>query len=672
VISGALPAAGVAHDWRPNVWIGNPRRGLEWFAENWQGWRTGKDFTTNVIEVVNRPEGATLLVHFIRMDKRRPLVLEKSREIVFGLMFTPPRSLNRAAVRHGLGYYFTEGGKGHAEKLPGEIAAGMNCVEVWNHYPLQGWPDQTPERSAELKKMADNLHQRGIKVTPYSGWFISRKAQVYPTYGAEMLVEPMIDAGCGCDTICWNTPVTEAYLWQLRQASVESGYDGFRMDAGFSVSPCSSLKHRGYGSVCGWLDDNGNLQPSVGIFAAREAAQRAYRMYHSGDITQDGLCLHHIHGNCRIAAIMSFWDAAVSAEGGERTALTMKEFDLSYWRAAIMEDRSGLQVIYGPKTDLLGYDARLGVGLLHRLTVRGGSLVSLKELGYSRSARPVGAVWLAEDWVQWLDKGTEFFGYWENRQYLNTGHPEVYGSFHVRRGEKVLLALFNRERTPVETTVRLDLAALGFKGAVHALDAVLNEPVEIKDNTLTVTFTAESFRLIKLASQPFDVPQPAKTGPNLIADFEPANWPTNGVPGSWSLQGDANRFAVANGQVVITGQIGQPVYLSRTLPVKAGKHYLLELEARPECADGVFLGPMAEQHNFGVAFGGTYFPLRTLTSQLLPGRYETLQIYLSPTADDNTPLRLWLHGDGKILIRRIGVYEVDRGKPLYAAVTASK
>lgn len=661
VIAGSIPAEGVAFDWRPNVWLGNTRRGVEWFAENMRGWRVSGEFTKQAIEVENGPDGVTLHVHFIRMPDAKPLVLAKPREIVFGLTFTPTRDLNRKAVRHGLGYYFIEGAKGHAEKLPGEIANGMNTVEVWNHYALQGWPDQTPERSAELKKMDDNLQKRGIKVTPYSGWFISRKAEVYPTYGAEMLVEPPIDAGCGCDMACWNSPLTEAYLWQLRKASIESGYDGFRMDAGFSVAPCASLKHRGHGSVCGWLDDFGNLQPSVGIFAAREAAKRAYRMYHGKDITEDGLCLHHIHGGSRFTPIMSFWDAAVSAEGAERTAKVMTDFDLSYWRSAIMEDRSGLQLIYWPKTDTLGCDSRHGVAALHRLTIRGGSLVSLKEASYSRSARPIGPHWLAEDWVQWLDKGTEFFGYWENSQFLQTGNPEVYGSFHVRRGEKILLALLNRNLAPIEQTVRLDLKALGFKGDVHALDAVLKEPIAIKDGALTLDFTAESFRLVKIAAKPFEVIVPKKTGESLVPELDPAKWPAQGVPAGWSVDGDASAFAVANGEIVVTGKADKPVHLRRSLKIEAGKSYLLEAEVRIDADEGTYLGPMAEQHRFGIVFGGSYFPLRTLGSELLPGRYQTFKLYYTaPKVEPSAALRMWLNGNGRAFIRNLGVYEVDR------------
>src|SRR4029077_5692014 len=108
------------------------------------------------------------------------------------------------------------------------------------------------------------------------------------------------------------------------KAALESGYDGFRMDAGFSASSCSSLKHRGYGSVCGWLDDARNRQPSIPIFAAREAVKRAYRMYHSKDITENGRCIQAISAPLRFAALLSHMDAGLSSEGAEMASRSSK------------------------------------------------------------------------------------------------------------------------------------------------------------------------------------------------------------------------------------------------------------------------------------------------------------------------------------------------------------
>jgi hypothetical protein len=88
VKQGTIPAEGVAHDFHASVWIGNTRRGFDWFAENMRGWYVGGDFITKNIEVENGADGVTLHVHFIRTNPEKALLLEKPRQIVFGLMAT--------------------------------------------------------------------------------------------------------------------------------------------------------------------------------------------------------------------------------------------------------------------------------------------------------------------------------------------------------------------------------------------------------------------------------------------------------------------------------------------------------------------------------------------------------------------------------------------------------
>jgi hypothetical protein len=666
---GTLPKDGLVHDWRPMVWLGNSRRGVEFFAENWKGWRFNNANATKTFEITNGPEGATLHVHFVKLDGVAPLTLDKPREITFGLMFTPMRTLNPKSVRSALGYFSKDVPKHQGDKLEAELSVGFNAAEVWNNYDLQGWPEFTSMKPADLKRWGANLNKHGVAVTPYSGWYIHRKASVYPMWGAEMLVEPVIDGGCGCDVVCWNSTISDAWLWQFGKAAKEVGYNGYRLDAGFSVAPCSSTKHHGI-SECGWIDDNGALQPSLSIFAAREGAKRMYRMFHGGGWEENGVCIIPPTQGCRFSAILSHHDAGVSAEGAERTALHAKEFDLSYYRAAINEDRRGLQMIYGPKTDTLGRDTRLGLGALHRMTPRGYSFVSQKEQSYARGAYSAGSIWLAEDWIQWVAPGVEFFGYWEKptAALLQTGHPEVFGSFHVRRGQKLMLALFNREFAPIQTQVKIDLAKLGFTGPVYVLDPVLVEPMEIKDGVIPVTMTAEGYQLVQIASKPFDVVKPAKVSENLAPELDPSKWTAGAVPAGWTSEGKANMITAANSEIVLAGDdLETMTGIRRVIPAKAGKNYMIELEVRVECADNVYLGPRPDEHKFSLTFGDTYFPVRTLGSQLLPGQYQTMRLYYTPRENAQAlQTRLYIRGIGKAFIRNIGVYEVDQVKPLFA------
>ena len=75
----------------------------------------------------------------------------------------------------------------------------------------QGWPEETPQMTAPTR--GDQAPARGR----HQGHALLRlghppQSEVYPTFGGEMVVEPLIDIGCGCDAVCWNTPVGDAYL----------------------------------------------------------------------------------------------------------------------------------------------------------------------------------------------------------------------------------------------------------------------------------------------------------------------------------------------------------------------------------------------------------------------------------------------------------------------------
>jgi hypothetical protein len=233
-----------------SIWLGDEERGFRWFAENWRGWHLDKKSAAEAIEVENTAAGATLRVHFVKGEK--PFVLDKPREIVFGYQFTPARTLDKRMMFE----------TASSDRLQFEQAVGVTVAENW-YYKYQGWPEIYSDKERQEKLEAARYHHaHGIKLVPYSGWYIARDSDVYKLFGGEIITDPVSNTGCGCDANCWNTSGTDAYIALLRDRIVDTDIDGFRMDAGFSTENCVSLVHRGYGSACGWIDDEGKLQPS--------------------------------------------------------------------------------------------------------------------------------------------------------------------------------------------------------------------------------------------------------------------------------------------------------------------------------------------------------------------------------------------------------------------------
>jgi hypothetical protein len=642
----AVPKEGAKVPFREVVTIGDEERRFSWFTENWRGWKIDPRVAKETVEFVREADGAvTLKIHLIRVPGG--FKVEKEREIVFGLIVTPTKPLRPEPIHQGI--Y----GKDVAMLERSVKEFGLRTAEHWAFYlqangeDFQGWPEMPSKDllKGRLERMA-KAHAAGAKILPYTGWFINRKAGVYPVFGAEMVSIPAVDVGCGCDACCWNTPVQDVFDALLAERVGECHVDGFRMDAGFvDLHRCSSLKHRGYGSVCGWVDDDGKLQGSLPIFAARKAAERAYRIFHGG-AHKDGICIQ-ARSPCKSPVFWSFFDAALCSEGMDTKIRTLKELPLEFYRTVQMGDAYGVQLVYMPKSDVTGMNSRLGISAIHGDPPRGSSIPD-DEVSYSRSALNSMALWkLAGDWMKYpSDPKTEFWGYWKNSKFAQTSGEDLKASFYVRRGERLLLAAMNLERKAVEGAVKLDLAALGFKEA-FAQDALTGEDLTVAQGALKLDFLPEGYRLVRVTAAKPSPGVPQATGEDLFAAASPEKWPAGGLAPGWS--GDAKLVKPAGGEL----ELAPGVSLTTVARLDPAKRYMVEVEARVECDDGVYLGPQITKDCFRVmAQGGGRRWIRTMSSQDLPGRYETLRLVLDAPLDAMS-LQMTLEGKGKVCVRAL-------------------
>ena len=91
----------------PHVWLGNPTRGLSWFADSDEGWSSSPD--KSALEVIRKDGQVQLVMNIIT----RPVTLDKPRTIRFGLMATPFKPLlpNRPVKDRFVNWLSTKDGK---------------------------------------------------------------------------------------------------------------------------------------------------------------------------------------------------------------------------------------------------------------------------------------------------------------------------------------------------------------------------------------------------------------------------------------------------------------------------------------------------------------------------------------------------------------------------------
>jgi hypothetical protein len=668
-VAGLVPKEGLKHEFVHSVWLGDEERGFRWFAENVRGWRLGAKPAAEAIEVVREAGGVKLRVNLVRDEK--PFAIEKEREIVFGYMFTPARTIPVRPLNHGF--------MADPAQMPGTKGSLLNSVEPWffswefKGIQSWGWPRSSPApgKFEDDQRVVKSAQEYGRRVAPYSGWYLPYDSEEALAFGDEMVATPLRGGGCASSLCCWNTSTTDAFVGLMADRVKDLGIDGFRMDAGFSAESCDNPNHAGYGSVCGWTDDAGKPQASRGLFAARRAAQRMYRIYHDGKRKdEEQVCLHHIHQGNRYDFVLDHMDGVVSAEGAETHISAVKELPLDFYRANVMGDAHGYQVSYMPKTAAFGYDFKYGIALLHNIQPRGShGILAILENSYSRSAVAVTAVWAARDWIGPWDKGTELWGYWKNAKYLDTGDPGVKGTFYARRGEKLLLAVLNVERKSVDLNVRLDLKALGFAGKVYAYDTIAREDVPVNGDRIPLQVNPEGFRMVLLSAKPFRPFVPEPVGDNLAPDCDPAKWPKEGAPPGWNVVTQLDKrnplptttaqLRGEDGAIVIEGDGTNTVSLQKNIPFTPGKSYMLDAEVRVECADGVFLGPRSDACFFRISLGEYYDnDKRSIDSQMPPGRYQKVRLCYTPKKDALC-IRMYLQqGKGKAIVRKLAVYEL--------------
>jgi len=664
---GEIPRTGMAMEFTYSLWLGDEERGFRWFAENMKGWRLGANFANRAVEVVPDKSGVIMRINLIRDNQ--PFVVDKAREITFGYMFTPARSINPRSLNFGLVYENVQ-----KEKEKGSI---QNSGEVW-FFPMQGWPVIPEGKLHEMKSIVEDGHKGGITVIPYGGWYVPRASDLYQGYGGEIITSPLADAGFGCSVCCWNTPMQDAYSALYSARISDLNIDGYRLDAGFTASDCNNLHHSGYGSICGYHDDDGKLQSSRALFAARRAAQRCYRLFHGGVKKEGGLVIQHVHQGNRYDFVLSHMDAVLSAEGGEMKMSGLSDFPQAFFRANVMGDAHGYQVIYMPKAATVGYDARIGLGVIHNMTSRANNgRLDMQEVSYSRCATSPAGAWAARDWIKPFDKGTELWGYWKNAAYVDTGNPELNATLQVQRGKKVLLSVLNLNKKPLMAAIKVNLKPLGFNEQVYAYDPVLHEAVKFENGEVTLPLTGEGYRLVEFSSQPFDVFNPEIIGENLLPEMDAAN----DLPAGWQAEAwvdekdktppDAASLRIEQGEYTFTSNGKNNARISKPLELIADKPYMLEADVTITCDEGTFLGNNPDQNYFRIIFGEPFIynmSIRTFVGLLPPGYTEKVRLYFVPgpleAAEKRSRVEFWIRqAKGSAKVKNVRLYELKAAPP---------
>ncbi len=496
----ALPDTGLVIPFTNVIWLGNDERGIQWFCESDENWSLNE--TKKAVRVIREKNAVLLRITFA--DK--PVSLDRPRTYTFALLPTPVKPLNKKLMREVL---ICTGGfptfdKDYFEKwktyIEGELQVGANVEicwswskTIWN--PQFGNPclyDQ--ERIAAMKKCVDYAHARGVKILVYGIWgamFPDRPE--WRHFGQEMARGPQEYTIGGTLMHCPRGTFSDWYVNSLAQTIRETGIDGVYLDSSPIPQACSNIRHG-----CGYTDAEGKLHGTFPIFASRELHKRIYSLFH-GLLVRDGIIYAH-NTQPPYMATESFVDIHHTGEGSP--------LPQNQWRSRFYGYPYGLPVTFTywnqPHYPMKRINAWAAALLLDAELKAISSMWPGRRKGaptntYAENAYITGRVWEIKRSFDWAHD--EWWPYWKNGAYVDTGSPTTFCSFHLSRGKEAWLTVTNWTDAEINARVRINTAAMGIPPErVGIRDIVTGETVPYTEGAVELKILSKRPRLLHLTS----------------------------------------------------------------------------------------------------------------------------------------------------------------------------
>ncbi len=469
-VQGDLKENSLGH-YLANVWIGNDKVGLTWFAESDQYWsRTKED---QAITYTPDEQGGVFAVAPVRAD----FTPGKAVRYAFGLQATPVRPLdpNRRALRLQPG-------------IRANLAHPWNLDRSVKKYAAtdKEWGFLSPHETSipALRKELAQWRERGMEMPWYiAPDIISPQATEY-----RMMREQWRNPHGTYPFACVNSSYAQFLNWSMDRLIREGGLRAIYVDCA-KAYPCGNEAHG-----CGYRDEAGVLRLTTPVLALRRHFRHLYTSLHESEAHGDlpkALILHTFSGVT--SAACGFSDMILEGEEVQyRIVNTPSYLDLypsDQWRAIFSH-------AFGYNMALLPNYGRVGPA-----SQRASEALSATFMVHALlNDTPLWNLWTHEGYVNRVldaldgagvtSAQTRFVPWWEQQE-VKASHPAVKTSLYYTP-QGLMLVVANDTKEALQTTI-------GMSDKVEMEDLLSRERMVANETNLTVP--AENFRLLMIEKE---------------------------------------------------------------------------------------------------------------------------------------------------------------------------
>ncbi len=477
-----LPGNGLNSKFTCAVWLGNDRRGMQWFCESDEKWfpRNNK----KAIEIIRGKDTVVFRANIVAVAEE----LTGPLKLSWAFLPTPAKPYDQAFLwnnlicQSGIPTYLGNG-KYDRKKLDNIIKqaknAGANAVIGWA-WPKQIWNPRfgnpclyDKDRIKAMKSFVDEMHKHGIKVLVYAIW-----GSMYPDqpefkfFGREMARAPYNFTYGGAMDYCPAKTFTDWYVYSLAQTIKNTGIDGVYLDSSPIPQPCGN-KHHG----CGYKDEKNKLHCTYPIFGVRELHKRVYCLFN--DDKNHNTIIYAHNTAPPFMASESFVDVHHCAEGSS--------LPLEQWRSRFYGRPYGLPVIYTywnqshyPRRRINAWACALQVDAELKATT--GMFPPhtrwIPKDKYTEKAYLLSKIKNFKKHFDW--KNAEWHPYWRNQRFVKTKKPETMCALYLNKGRDAWLTVTNWTDKQLLEKVSLNLKEMGLEpGKIQIEDIITGENVPV-------------------------------------------------------------------------------------------------------------------------------------------------------------------------------------------------